>query len=852
MLVQVGDRGWAPARSQLAQDLAGYLQEWENVLRAGYSAANPRVVQLVQQAAGVQQRALALGFGGISRHLQDLCAWVQSGGHDQNELAGRLRNLRDMAQQARYEADANGGAGIPGRSGPPDRNPQGDGLAPPPLLTVRRPPQGASPGAAGAPAQPWEPNPPPPVVIGAPAAPPPLSSPPAAPPAVAGPRAVAGPSILSGGQAPPPLIHQGSAAPPLATPPPGVQPGAAAAAARDAVLPPPPLVGGGAPPRVIPAPPPEPRVNEIRGPNPAPAGPAQPAPNFAVRTMFGFRGFGSGGRSTGAQPSLPSNPGAPRGPSLLGLGGVRSNEPAPPPLVWDGKGLPPIEGGRPSRHPSDPPTGQMAEVLNRLSGESPTISPRRHSSRSMAVARRKREKPRSSWMWLIAGGGLISLVVLAVVILRPGTKDRLPPDTRAQNSVDAGVVAATLDSGTKPNDPPANETLQPEDTQRVKALLTQVHGQGGKESPELRRLLEDQAGFVARTLNTQCAAGDKACQATREFFLGGDKPINRFQEQRARWLSGWKQPSFPVSGDARVQRWFEYHVEGPVGRELIQGMLFRCGAYRDLIQATLIRHQMPQELLAIVFAESGCEPSATSPVGAAGLWQFMPDTARAYNLLVKEGVVDERRSPAKSTDAAVRFLGDLYQKLGSWDLVFASYNMGPFGLMARITRARERAGGDVTFWDLVNSDLLPDETADYVPRIQAFALILANLQKTKLSTGQTRAPQLTLELDAPPGTSLGLVARAASTSTIHLKSLNPDLVGDEVPNIPGRKYWVQIPRDVATYAREKLDELLASKDRSHLCVPPTFDWGKQRFTDEMAKACQRKLDAMPADPAPSP
>jgi membrane-bound lytic murein transglycosylase D len=303
-------------------------------------------------------------------------------------------------------------------------------------------------------------------------------------------------------------------------------------------------------------------------------------------------------------------------------------------------------------------------------------------------------------------------------------------------------------------------------------------------------------------------------------------------------------PDIPVEDDPRVERVLEYYSESPVGRETFQAMLFRCGAYRDMIQATLIRHGMPSDVMAVVFAESGCEPRAKSPVGAKGLWQFMPEAGRAYHLRVIEDKVDERQSPPKSTEAAIKFLSDLHAKLGSWDLVFASYNMGPFGLIARI----ERAGGDVGFWDLVDADLLPDETANYVPTIQAMALILANLQKFKFTGVQMRSPQLTADLEAPPGTRLGMVARAAATSVIDIRSLNLDILGDTVPDVPGGRFAVQVRKEVVWQARDALKGLLDTGDNADLCVNPTFDWGKQRFTPEMQEACKRRGPALEPSP----
>ena len=315
---------------------------------------------------------------------------------------------------------------------------------------------------------------------------------------------------------------------------------------------------------------------------------------------------------------------------------------------------------------------------------------------------------------------------------------------------------------------------------------------------------------------------------------------------KSKWLAGLKMPDIPVEDDPRVQRRFEFYTENPVGRETFQQMLFRCGAHKDLIQSALIRRGLPGDLIAVAFAESGCAPQAKSPAGAEGLWQFIPDAARAYHLRIIEGMVDERHSPAKSTEAAVRYFSDLKTKFEDWDLCFAAYNMGPFGLAARI----ERAGGNVGFWDLVDSDLIPDETADYAPSIQAIALILANLQKLKFGGIQMRAPQITADLEVPPNTRLSLIARAAATSVAELRRLNLDLKSDRTPNLPN--FAVQVPKDVVWQARDMLQELLKNKDEADLCTSQAFDWGRQRFTQDMAKNCQRQLsaspDLLPGDP----
>jgi membrane-bound lytic murein transglycosylase D len=289
-----------------------------------------------------------------------------------------------------------------------------------------------------------------------------------------------------------------------------------------------------------------------------------------------------------------------------------------------------------------------------------------------------------------------------------------------------------------------------------------------------------------------------------------------------------------VEPHPKVQRWLEYYSQHPVGRERFQALLFRCGEFQELIDETLVRRGLPRVLLSLVITESGCVPDIESPAGARGLWQLMPATARAYHLRVRPGVVDERISPPKSSDAAVRFLADLKRKAGSWELALASYNMGPFGVAAR----RRRAGVGATFWQLADAGLLPEETANYVPRIQAYALILDNLEHFGFSTAQRRSPVPTADFEAPPGTRLSQVARAAGTSLQRLRALNPDVVGATVPALSGPPFVLSVPKERVFRAREAIGDLVSSGDEADLCVSSEFDWGAERFTPRMAAECR--------------
>ncbi|MEY4548210.1 MAG: hypothetical protein RL685_4405, partial [Pseudomonadota bacterium] len=369
--------------------------------------------------------------------------------------------------------------------------------------------------------------------------------------------------------------------------------------------------------------------------------------------------------------------------------------------------------------------------------------------------------------------------------------------------------------------------------------LSLVQG-GGKESNELSDLIREEVALVARALAEPCLPGSPSCRIAEQARQMLEqpplpKPAAREPSMAGSWLDGLRQPLIGVKDDLRVKKLVDYHTKDPVGRELFQGLLFRCGAHQSMFSDTLMQQGLPLDLIAVPMVESGCVLDAESPVGARGLWQFMPATARAYHLRVQAGVLDERLNPEKSTNAALEFLRDLRSKLGSWELAFASYNMGPFALVSRM----KQAGAGVDFWDLVDAQRLPQETASYVPRIEAYALILANLEHFRFDAAQQMLESAASPMLVPAGTRISQVARAVGSSASRLRELNPDLLADTVPGTAAEEFSLRVPSDGAPRARELLERLVSGADDADQCVPANFDWGKQRLTKVMLSRCKR-------------
>jgi membrane-bound lytic murein transglycosylase B len=156
--------------------------------------------------------------------------------------------------------------------------------------------------------------------------------------------------------------------------------------------------------------------------------------------------------------------------------------------------------------------------------------------------------------------------------------------------------------------------------------------------------------------------------------------------------------------------------------EAVRRAVARVTELRRVLTPILHEEGIPDEIAALVLVESAGQPTALSPKGARGIWQFMPDTARRYGLAVT-AARDERIDVAKSTRAAARYLHDLDQAFGDWQLAFAAYNAGE----RAVKRAMARTGHD----DFSRVDrALPEETRHYVPAVmRAMELLGSNKQE---------------------------------------------------------------------------------------------------------------------------
>ena len=257
---------------------------------------------------------------------------------------------------------------------------------------------------------------------------------------------------------------------------------------------------------------------------------------------------------------------------------------------------------------------------------------------------------------------------------------------------------------------------------------------------------------------------------------------------------------------------YNYIVKGYINRYInprygtINRILGLSQYYFPIIEDALLREELPIELRALPIIESALQPTAVSPVGAVGLWQFMPSTGKSYGLEINS-LVDERRDPVRATEAACRYLKDLYAIYNDWTLAIAAYNCGP----GNVNKAIARSGGK-TFWEIY--DYLPRETRGYVPAFIGASYAYAYHRQHGIDPEPAPVP---LSVDTVRIDHLMHFQQIASTIDLPvetLRLLNPQYKLDIVPATT-KTYTLVLPqRNVSQYIAHETE--IRGKDSLYL------------------------------------
>jgi membrane-bound lytic murein transglycosylase D len=201
--------------------------------------------------------------------------------------------------------------------------------------------------------------------------------------------------------------------------------------------------------------------------------------------------------------------------------------------------------------------------------------------------------------------------------------------------------------------------------------------------------------------------------------------------------------------------------------DYVQRMTERSQKYLYHIVEELEARHMPTELALLPFIESAYSPQALSVAKAAGMWQFMPGTGRTYNL--KQNMwQDERRDVLASTSAALDYLSRLHDMFGDWQLALAAYNWGEGNVQRAIAR-NEAAGLPTDYLSL----RMPNETRNYVPKLQAVKNIVMNPQVYGLTLPSIPNHPYFVTVTTSHDIDVEMAAKLANLSTDEFRSLNP-------------------------------------------------------------------------------
>lgn len=230
------------------------------------------------------------------------------------------------------------------------------------------------------------------------------------------------------------------------------------------------------------------------------------------------------------------------------------------------------------------------------------------------------------------------------------------------------------------------------------------------------------------------------------------------------WQRAREGFQLPEVNPELVRRHEKYYTARP---EYLRRTLDRSRKYLFHIMNEVEKRGMPTELAFLPVVESSFVPSASSPVGAAGLWQFMPATGREYDL-EQTWWYDGRRDVVESTRAALDYLQVLYNRFGDWNLALAAYNWGQGNLSKAISRVRAK-GETETYENIV----MPAETRNYAPKLLAIRNIMAQPENFGLRIDVLPNKPAFVAVNTGKHMNIDIAAKLAEMPVSEFKELNP-------------------------------------------------------------------------------
>lgn len=235
------------------------------------------------------------------------------------------------------------------------------------------------------------------------------------------------------------------------------------------------------------------------------------------------------------------------------------------------------------------------------------------------------------------------------------------------------------------------------------------------------------------------------------------------------------------------------------GKRETEAALGRASLYFPIFEHYLRKYDLPEELKYIPYVETKLKVRAMSEVGAGGLWQFMQYTAQRYQLRLNQ-TVDDRYDPLRSTEAAARFLQDLYVEFDDWLLALAAYNCGSGRVQRAIRLSKSR-----DFWKL--EQYLPYQTRNYIPAFIAAVYIGEFHQAHELKPQQYVFNFKNVKiLKLRQSVRLSDLAKVMDLPVTTLRLLNPGYTQGIIPAYQRGNYLI-LPKSAATIAQRYLAKI---------------------------------------------
>jgi membrane-bound lytic murein transglycosylase D len=252
--------------------------------------------------------------------------------------------------------------------------------------------------------------------------------------------------------------------------------------------------------------------------------------------------------------------------------------------------------------------------------------------------------------------------------------------------------------------------------------------------------------------------------------------------------------------------------------------------YFPLFEEAFAKENVPLEIKYLAVVESALNPKAVSGMGATGLWQFMYQTGKQYNLKI-DSYIDERSDPLKSSAAAAKYMSNMYSIFGDWELVLASYNSGP----GNVSKAIRRSGGKQNYWNI--RKYLPRETRGYVPAFLATMYLYEYHNEHGIKPDRAIVQYFSTDtIMIKKQMSFKQISDLLEVPVLQLQILNPSYKLDVIPFYGDENHYLRLPK-------EKIAVFASNEDKIYAYVQNELDLRENPFRKHRTRVSKEIINS---------